>query len=112
MEERRHQNKLLYFYVYDIEEYKKIRGLNVDLFKEINSATSTNAKEIIKTIENNEYNFEELETFRDKYIGKNYYNNTKKLVDFVFKYLERILLFIMVLFDSNKISPTKSKHNL
>lgn len=82
-------NKPLYFYVYDIEEYKKIRGLNVDLFKEINSATSTNAREIIKAIENNEYNFEELETFRDKYIGTDYYNNTKRLVDFVFKYLNK-----------------------
>lgn len=82
-------NKPLYFYVYDIEEYKKMRGLNVDLFKEINSATSTNAKEIIKAIENNEYNFEELKDFRDKYIGIDYYNNTKKIVDFVFKYLNK-----------------------
>lgn len=82
-------NKPLYFYVYDIEEYKQIRGLNIDLFKEINSATSTNAKEIINAIQNNEYNSEELEVFRDKYIGKDYYNNTKKLVDFVYKYLDK-----------------------
>ncbi len=81
--------KPLYFYVYDIDEYKKSRGLNVDLFKEINNATSTNAKEIIKSIENAEYDYEELEKFRSKYMGNDYYNNTSKLVDFIFKYLSK-----------------------
>lgn len=82
-------DKPLYFYVYDIEEYEKVRGLNVNLFNEMNSSTSKNIKDIIKNIENNEYNFEELEEFKTKYMGKDYYNNTKKLVDFIFKYLDR-----------------------
>lgn len=82
-------NKPLYFYVYDINEYKKTRGLNVNLLKEMNNSTSTNIKEIAKAIENNEYDYEELEKFRNKYMGKNHYNNTKKLVDFIFKYLDK-----------------------
>ena len=82
-------NKPLYFYVYDIQDYKEKRGLNVDLFEEMNSATSTNIKEIIKAIENDEYDFEELAEFRAKYMGTDYYNNTKKLVDFIFKYLDK-----------------------
>lgn len=82
-------DKPLYFYVYDIEEYEKVRGLNVNLFNEMKSSTSKNIKDIIKNIENNEYNFEELEEFKTKYMGKDYYNNTKKLVDFIFKYLDR-----------------------
>lgn len=81
-------NKPLYFYVYDINDYQKTRGLNVNLFKEMNNSTSTNIKEIITNIENNEYNYEELENFRNKYMGNEYYNNTAKLVDFVFKYLD------------------------
>lgn len=82
-------DKPLYFYVYDVEEYEKVRGLNVNLFKEMKSSTSKNIKDIIKNIENNEYNFEELEKFKTKYMGKDYFNNTKKLVDFIFKYLDR-----------------------
>lgn len=82
-------NKPLYFYVYDINEYEKTRGLNIDLFEEINNATSTNAKEIIKVIENNEYDYEQLERFKNKYMGANYYNNTSRLVDFIFKYLDK-----------------------
>ena len=36
-----------------------------------------------------EISFKELEKFRAKYMGKNFYNNTKKLVDFIFKYLDK-----------------------
>lgn len=82
-------DKPLYFYVYDIDEYIKVRGLNVDLFSEMSDSTSKNIKDIIKNIENNNYNFKELEKFKTKYMGKDYYNNTKKLVDFIFKYLDR-----------------------
>ena len=82
-------NKPLYFYVYDIDEYKKSRGLNVDLFKEMPNSTTKDSKKIIESIENNSYNFKELEKFRAKYMGKNFYNNTKKLVDFIFKYLDK-----------------------
>ena len=79
--------KPLYFYVYDINEYERTRGLNIDLFKEMNACTSTNIKEIINSIENNNYDFNELNKFKIKYMGEDYYNNTNKLVDFIFKYL-------------------------
>lgn len=80
--------KPLYFYVYDINEYKKTRGINVNLFKEMNSCTSTNIKEIMNCIEKGEYDFEELKNFKTKYMGEDYYNNTNKLVDFIFKCLD------------------------
>ncbi len=82
-------NKPLYFYVYDINEYQEARGLNIDLFKEMNNSTSINIKEIIKTIENNKYDYEELEVFKNKYIENLDTNNTKRLVEFVFKYLDK-----------------------
>lgn len=82
-------DKPLYFYVYDIDKYQKERGLNIDLFKEMSSSTSKDIKIIIKNIENNDYNFEELEKFKTKYMGEDYYNNTKKIVDFIFKYLDK-----------------------
>lgn len=80
--------KPLYFYVYDINEYKKTRGINVNLLKEMNSCTSTNIKEIMNCIEKGEYDFEELKNFKTKYMGEDYYNNTNKLVDFIFKCLD------------------------
>ncbi len=82
-------NKPLYFYVYDIDNYYKVRGLNIDLFNEMPNSTSKNPKEIIKNIESNNYDFKELKKFKTKYMGKDYYNNTEKLVDFVFKYLNK-----------------------
>lgn len=82
-------NKPVYFYVYDIEEYEKTRGLNIDLFKEMSSCTSKDIKEILKNIEDNNYDYHELNNFRDKYMGKDYYNNTQKLVDFIFKFLNK-----------------------
>ena len=81
--------KPLYFYVHDIDEYKKARGLNVHLYKEMNNNTSKNIKEIMMSIENNTYDFEELSEFKLKYMGNDYYNNTAKLVDFIFKYLDK-----------------------
>lgn len=80
-------NKPLYFYVYDVDNYRKTRGLNVDLFEEMNSSTSKDIKKIIKSIESNKYNYEELKEFRNKYMENNYYNTTIKLVDFIFQYL-------------------------
>ena len=79
--------KPLYFYVYDINEYEKTRGLNIKLFDEMSNCTSTSIKEIINNIENNNYDFNELNRFKLKYMGENYRNNTNKLVDFIFKYL-------------------------
>ena len=82
-------DKPIYFYVYDIEEYKKLRGLNIDLFEEMNNCTSTSIKEIMNSIENSKYDFKELNRFKTKYMGEDYYNNTSKLVDFIFKYLKK-----------------------
>ena len=79
--------KPLYFYVYDINEYEKTRGLNIKLFDEMSNCTSTSIKEIINSIENNNYDFNELNKFKTKYMGKDHHNNTDKLVDFIFEYL-------------------------
>lgn len=82
-------NKPLYFYVYDINKYKDARGLNINLLNEMRNCSSTNAKELIQSIENDNYDFEELNRFREKYIEKKDVNNTKRLVDFIFNYLDK-----------------------
>ncbi len=82
-------DKPLYFYVYDINRYQETRGLNIDLFKEMNNSTSTNINEIIKSIENDNYDYDELETFKNKYIENLDNNNTKRIIKFIFKYLDK-----------------------
>jgi len=70
--------KPIYFYVYDIDEYMQIRGLNVNLESEMKSSTYRNAKDLLDSIENKEYDFEELEKFKNKYITIINENNIEK----------------------------------
>lgn len=72
----------LYFYLYDIEEYSKNRGLNVDLSKEMKDATFKNAKDLALALEK-EYNYEELYRFRNKYMEIYNQNNVEKLIRFI-----------------------------
>jgi len=81
-------DKPLYFYVYDINEYRQTRGLNIDPLDEMNNCSSMHIKELIRAIENYEYDFEELKRFKQKYIGTSTSSNTEKLVDFIFNYLD------------------------
>lgn len=74
-------NKPIYFYMYDIEEYNKERGLNINLENEIEGTVFYNAEELIKAIEKQEYNYENLKNFREKYIEILDDNNTKKIVN-------------------------------
>jgi len=76
-------NVPIFFWLYDIEQYKENRGLNIDLFKEMPTSTSVNIKEIIDKIEKKEYNFDELEEYRKRYIETNDMENTKRVVDFI-----------------------------
>lgn len=81
-------NKQLYFYLYDIEDYKMDRGLNVNLRKEMPNYTFSNVDDIIKNIQEDNYNFEELKKFRDKYVQTVDTNNSKRIVEFTKKLME------------------------
>ena len=78
-------DKPLFFYVFDIEEYEETRGLNIDLFKEMQYATSKDIEEIIEKIEKEDYDYKSLERFKIKYMGTDYHHNTEKLVNFINK---------------------------
>ena len=82
-------DKPLFFYVFDIEEYEQTRGLNIDLFKEMNYATSKNIDEIISKIEKDDYDYIALEDFKTKYLGEDYKNNTEKLVNFIYDFISK-----------------------
>ena len=82
-------NKPLFFYVYDIKKYKRKRGVNVDFHTEMKSSTSANIKNIMKVIESDTYNFDELKSFREKYVETVDTNNSKRIVDYILDRLER-----------------------
>ena len=50
--------KPLYFFVPDYDEYSSERGINVDLKKEMPSATFENAEELVNAIKLNNYDFD------------------------------------------------------
>jgi len=76
-------NKPVLFYLYDMEDYKTDRGLNVDLKQEMPSSTYTNIKNIVEVIENGEYNYEEFKKFKNKYVETIDTYNTERIVKFI-----------------------------
>lgn len=70
--------KPLYFYIPDYVEYKKARGLNIDLKSEMREFSFFDANELKDHIKNYDYNFEVLEAFQKKYV-QNPGNSTKNL---------------------------------
>jgi len=77
-------NKALYFYPFDYEEYNKNRSLNIDYFKDLPGVISKNAKDIIKSIENDKYDYNELNKFIKKYVNYNG-NSLEKIYELVDK---------------------------
>jgi len=80
-------DKPVYFYVYDIKDYDRKRGLNIDLFKEMSKATYESFEDIMALIEKDEYDFEELKAFRRKYVQTSDTHNTKRIVDSIYEAL-------------------------
>lgn len=72
-------NAKVLLYVYDYEQYKKENGINIDLFKEFPKYTSTNIADLVKVIEDDTYDINILNNFRNKYVS-NLSGNSTELV--------------------------------
>ncbi len=81
-------NKKIFFYLYDIKEYEKVRGLNINLKQEMPNETFNEINEIAERIEKNLYNEEELENFRKKYIETLDTKNTERIVNYLLQYIK------------------------
>ncbi|MDR0357490.1 MAG: CDP-glycerol glycerophosphotransferase family protein [Clostridiales Family XIII bacterium] len=72
-----------YFYVYDLEEYMKERGLNIDLREEaIARYVFEDAARLMDCVEGEPYDFEALRAFREKYLECEDFGNTERLAAF------------------------------
>lgn len=76
-------NKPIYLYTYDYEEYKKNRGLNIDLKKEMKSIVHSHFSTIIQSIEKEKYDLKEIKKIKNKYIEINPKTCTSDLVSFI-----------------------------
>ena len=74
----------LFFFAFDLQEYLNNRGLTIDYEKVLPGIVSSNAKDIITAVENNQYDINSVMKFREKYVT-NTKDCTKKIVDFIKK---------------------------
>lgn len=76
-------NKPVYFYNYDYKKYIKNRGFYIDYINEMPGLITDNIEKIMEKIEKDEFDYERLNEFKDKYISNEYSNNTEILVDLI-----------------------------
>jgi len=81
-------DKPVYFYVYDIEEYSRSEGLNVDPRTEVPGITAIDSHELAELLDR-EYPFDELVRFRDKYFEVETENSTSKLGEYIYGLSEK-----------------------
>lgn len=81
-------NKPLFLYVYDLDKYNEVRGLNVNLTEELKTSTFKEFKDIMDVIESNSYDYKSLELFRNKYVETHNINNTESVCKLIIGYLK------------------------
>lgn len=81
------KKKPLYFYLYDIDEYVKTVGLNINLKDEFGKYAVYDVQELSEVI-NEGYDFEIIEKFASKYITVPTDNCTKRIARFINELVE------------------------
>lgn len=76
-------NKKLLLYVYDYEKYNEENGININLFEELEGSVSKDIKDLIKIIDEEKYNIESYNKFRNKYVSNLKGDSTEKLVKII-----------------------------
>lgn len=81
--------KPLYYYIYDISEYERSTGLNVDPRKEMPHATAISGLQLADLLAG-PYDFDELHRFRDKYITVDTDACTARLGDYIYGVIKEV----------------------
>ena len=81
------KNIPLYFYNFDMDHYEVGRGLAIDYYKELPGPINKDAKELLNSIENKEYDMIKLKKFKDKYVYDTKHAS-KDIIDFVWKFIK------------------------
>lgn len=80
-------NKKVYYYLYDLGEYKAKTGLNVDLMSELPSCCFKTKEELRRLI-GKRYNNKEVKRYANKYLNNLEENSTKLIVNKVKEWIE------------------------
>lgn len=79
--------KPIFLYLYDLDEYNENRGLNINLMEELKTFTSKNFNDIMKKIEQNDFDINEIINYKNKYIQVETEDTINKLTDFILELL-------------------------
>ena len=82
-------NKPVYFYLFDYEDYLSHNGLNVKLFDEFPDCTFSDPKELLKAIDEDNYDFENYKRFQEKYLPDLNGRATDKIANLIVNCMER-----------------------
>lgn len=78
-------NKKTYYYLFDYEDYIASNGVNIDLQKEMPACVFKEPWDLIKALEEGQYDYEALKNYRRKYLPKDLGSSTKKIAVLVGK---------------------------
>ena len=96
----------IYFYTYDLEKYKIDTGINFDFESEpIGKYKANNASELVSLL-NQEYDYDVLKKFKEKYISVDTENCTKQIVEFIVRLIRNEEI------ESNSNEHIKEKQNI
>lgn len=74
--------KPIFLYAYDLEDYMSKRGFYIDYEKDLPGKPYTNARELVKALETDQYDMEKCHAFAQRYVASEG-QCTKKLADFI-----------------------------
>lgn len=73
----------IYIYAYDLKEYSKMPGINIDLNKEFPGYVFNKAKKLFDNLDKEKYDMDIVKKFKKKYIINSNGTITKNLVEFI-----------------------------
>ena len=76
-------DKPVYLYVYDLDDYKKNPGLNLNLEKEFKGFVFKDAKDLYKCLNSDKYDYRLIERFKDKYVSSTRGDITSDIATFI-----------------------------
>ena len=80
--------KPIYFYTYDLEKYEKDNGINFDFENEpMGKYKANTVTELVELMEQ-DYDYNILRDFKEKYISVNTNNCTKQIVEFIVRLIK------------------------
>ncbi len=74
-------DKPIFIYAYDLEEYEKYPGLNVDLYSEFGKYVFKNPKKLFQVLSQEKYDMKTVRKYKKKYVGNVKKTCTSKIVN-------------------------------